>query len=87
MLVTAMASSTGRPMLRILNENDLSQIPDLITAFAVMQDLNIDMNGVSDMNDALARIRQNFRQSTAQQIYNEQVGRVMNVGRGGGDVG
>ena len=68
-----MSSTGGRCGLRIKDEKDLAQISDLVIAFAVMQDLNIDMSGVSDMTEALERIKQNFRSSSAEQIYNQQV--------------
>ena len=68
-----MASTGGRCDLRIMSKKDLVLIPNLVTAFAVMQNLNIDMSGVYDMIEALARIKQNFRSSSAEQIYNQQV--------------
>ncbi|KAK7481782.1 hypothetical protein BaRGS_00026929 [Batillaria attramentaria] len=57
---------------RIRSFTDLSQINDLSTALAVMQQLNIDMDGVCDTQDALARIRDKFSKSQAREIYNEQ---------------
>nr|KAG5695653.1 hypothetical protein BaRGS_029143 [Batillaria attramentaria] len=58
---------------RIRSFTDLSQINDLSTALAVMQQLNIDMDGVCDTQDALARIRDKFSKSQAREIYNEQI--------------
>ena len=55
----AREGALGNP--RIESEKDLVHITDLVTALGVMVELKIDTNGVSDMVDALARIKDHFR--------------------------
>ncbi|XP_076448681.1 uncharacterized protein LOC143285302 [Babylonia areolata] len=57
---------------RIHSESDVDNIPDLATAMAVMQQLKMDIDDVSDLQDAIARLRLNFSKRSAEQIYNEQ---------------
>lgn len=57
---------------RIYNADDVAQIPDLITAYDVMDQLQIDSGGVNTLPDAVSRIKLHFSQNSAQQIYNDQ---------------
>ncbi|XP_025106722.1 uncharacterized protein LOC112571715 isoform X1 [Pomacea canaliculata] len=64
---------SGRDRIpRINSVQDLSMISDLDTALDVMDQLEINMDGVNDLDDALSRIRGNFNKSQVIEMYIKQ---------------